>query len=86
MTFKEFYKKEKHVVLHGQTTRFRMVKYIVLFAIGVGVYLWKGLATVSLLFLVLAIAGVVVHFFFRWKTDGWEKSWGSYKKIPLDLG
>ncbi len=53
MTFKEFYRREKCIALHAQSRRFRIVKYCVLLAVAVGVYVWKGLAATGLLFLLL---------------------------------
>ena len=84
MTLKEFYRKEKYIALHAQSSRFRIVKYCVLLVIAVGVYVWKGLGAVGLLLLLLSIAGICLHFFFRWKTQAWTKSWGLYKRIPFE--
>ena len=84
MTFKDFYKREKHVALNAQSRKFRIVKYIVLSVIAGIVYAWKGLDTVGTLFILLFIVAIVIHFLFRWKTDAWTKSWGPYKRIPLD--
>ena len=84
MTFKEFYRKEKYIALHAQSRRFRIVKYCVLLAVAVVVYVWKGLAATGLLFLLLFIASICLHVFFRWKTEGWTKSWGLYKRIPFE--
>jgi predicted membrane metal-binding protein len=84
MTLKEFYRREKYIALHAQSRRFRIVKYSVLLAIAVAVYAWKGWAAVGLLFPVLFLAGIGLHFFFRWKTNAWTKSWGLYKRISLD--
>ena len=84
MTFKEFYRKEKYIALHAQSRRFRIVKYCMLLAVAVVVYVWKGLAATGLLFLLLFLAGMGLHFFFRWKTEGWTKSWGLYKRIPFE--
>jgi Flp pilus assembly protein TadB len=84
MTLKDFYRKEKYIALHAQSSRFRIVKYSVLLAVAVAVYMWKGLASVGHLFLVLFIAAICLHFFFRWKTNAWTKSWGLYKRISLD--
>ena len=84
MTLKEFYRKEKYIALRAQSSRFRIVKYCVLLAVAVSVYVWKGLAAVGLLFLLLFLAGIAVHFFFRWKTEAWTKSWGPYKRIPFE--
>jgi len=84
MTLKEFYRKEKYIALHAQSWRFRMVKYCVLLAVAVFTYVWKGLAATGLLFLLLFLAGIGLHFFFRWKTEAWTKSWGLYKRIPFE--
>lgn len=84
MALKDFYRKEKYIALHAQSSRFRIVKYIVLLVVAVGVYAWMGLAAVGLLFLLLSLAGICLHFFFRWKTEGWTKSWGLYKRIPFE--
>jgi hypothetical protein len=84
MTFKEFYRKEKYIALHAQSTRFRLVKYCVLLAVAAVMCVWKGLAATGLLFLLLFLAGIGLHFFFRWKTEGWTKSWGLYKRIPFE--
>ena len=83
MTLKEFYRKEKYIALRAQSSRFRIVKYSVLLVVAVGVYAWKGWAAVGLLFL-LFLAGICLHFFFRWKTEAWTKSWGLYKRIPFE--
>lgn len=84
MTLKEFYRKEKYIALHGQSRRFRIVKYSVLLVAALGVYAWKGWETVGLLFFLLFLASICVHFFFRWKTEAWTKSWGLYKRIPYE--
>ena len=79
MDFKKLYEKEKHVVIHGQSVKFRIVKYIVIFAIVATLYIWKGLNTTIAIFGFLLLASLLVHFIFRWKTNGWEKSWWLYK-------
>ena len=84
LTLKEFYRKEKYIALHAQSRRFRIIKYCALLAVAVGMYVWKGLAAVGLLFLLLFLAGICLHFFFRWKTEAWTKSWGHYKRIPFE--
>jgi hypothetical protein len=84
MTLKEFYRKEKYIALHAQSSRFRIVKYSVLLVVAVGAYVWKGLAATGYLLLLLFLAAIAVHFFFRWKTEAWIKSWGPYKRIPFE--
>ena len=81
MSFKDFYQKEKYVVLNGQPRNFRIVKYIVILGILIGLYFWKGFRADIILIIILALVGTAVHFFFRWKTKGWEKAWGPYKPL-----
>jgi hypothetical protein len=84
MTLKEFYRKEKYIALHAQSSRFRIVKYSVLLVVAVGAYVWKGLAATGYSLLLLFLAAIAVHFFFRWKTEAWTKSWGPYKRIHFE--
>ncbi len=81
MSLKSFYEKEKYVAIHGQSRQFRIRKYIIIFIISFLVYQCRGWAAVGYLLAIGAIAGVCFHFYFRWKTQGWTKSWGLYKKI-----
>jgi len=83
MTFKDFYKREVYVAMHAQSRKFRIVKYLVLSGIAFFVYLWKDLNTLGILFLIFFFIAIAMHFFFRWKTRAWTKSWGLYKKIHL---
>ncbi len=84
MTFKELFKREMHVVVHGQSGLFRVIKYIIILIIGASFYLWQGLVNTGILFLVLAVLSIATHFLFRWKTKGWTQSWWLYKKALLD--
>jgi hypothetical protein len=81
MSFKEFWKKEKYVAVHGQTAGFRIMKYIIMLIVGSIIYYNWGLVTLAWAILYAFIFAIAMHFFFRWKTDGWTKSWGLYKKI-----
>lgn len=74
-------KKELHVAIHAQTARFRVVKYIIFALIFGAVYwLWGGRATLWMLGALILLA-LIVHFFYRWKTKGWEESWGGYTSL-----
>ena len=84
VTFKDFFEREKHVVLNGQSRNFRIRKWIVILLVAIALYFWKGLGTVALTLLVCAALGVCLHFFLRWKTEAWTKSWGPYKRIRLN--
>jgi hypothetical protein len=79
MSFGDIVKKELYVAVHGQTARFRIVKYIVLFAVFSALYSWYGWKVVWQTLGVALIAALVVHFFFRFKTNGWSEPWGLYK-------
>ena len=79
---RETVEREKNVILYGQSSRFRLVKYAVLIPIFAALYMWKGL---DVMLIVLAVAGgvsIIVHFFYRSKTNAWRSSWGGFK--PLD--
>lgn len=79
MDVKEVYEREKHAVIYGQSRTFRIYKYIILTLLFTSVYTWKGSQATFRLFVVLLIAALIMHFFYRWMTDGWRKSWGGYK-------
>ena len=74
-------KKELHVAIHGQTAKFRLVKYAVLIPLFGAIYWWGGSEVLLSTIGVLAIVGVIVHFFFRYKTNGWQDDWWLYKSL-----
>jgi len=78
--------REKYVVLHGQSHRFRIIKYVVIVAISYLIFLRKGLLATGLLLLLLVVLGIGLHFFLRYKTNGRTKTWGPVKpfKTPFD--
>ena len=81
MTPKNLIKKELYVAIHAQTARFRVVKYIVFFAIfGTVYWLWGGKAVLWALGISLVFA-IAMHFFFRWKSKGWMEDYGPYKSL-----
>ena len=84
MTFKDFFEREKHIVVHGQSRSFRIRKWVIILLIAGVLYVWKGIATVALVLLACGALGVCLHFFLRWKTEAWTKSWGLYKRIRLN--
>jgi hypothetical protein len=79
MSFKEVFKKEKYVVMHGQSGRFRIIKYLIIVPIFAGVYFWKGWGATSKLLLVLFAVSIFIHFLFRYKSKAWTEPWGPYK-------
>ena len=74
-------KKELYVALHGQTARFRVVKYIVFLAVFGALYWWKGWGAVWWALGISLVFAIALHFFFRWKTKGWDEDWGPYKSL-----
>lgn len=82
MTIKGRFAREKYVVLHGQSTRFRVVKYSVLLLVLGSLAAWQGAAVMAWVLVVLAIASLAIHFLFRWKTKAWSRPWGPYKPLP----
>jgi Flp pilus assembly protein TadB len=83
---KTWFKREKYIAIHGQSKRFRIVKYCILLIVTIIVVTWKGWMTALMMIVLLAILGILVHFLFRWKTSGWTKQWGLFKviKTPFD--
>lgn len=74
-------KKEIHVAIHAQTARFRVVKYAILVPLLAAVY-WKwGGETFAWTLGVLLILALMMHFFFRWKSNGWMDDYGPYKSV-----
>ena len=79
-------KREVYIAIHAQSSRFRVVKWIVLILITYTLYLWRGWMTVGIWILFGIILGLAIHFLFRKKTNGWRKAWGPFKpiKTPFD--
>ncbi len=85
MNVKQFLEREKYVAIHGQSWRFRAVKYAILIPLFVGMVWWKGWKATGVLFLILLVVALGMHFLFRWKTKAWTQSWGPYKKLDLPI-
>jgi hypothetical protein len=83
MSLKELYEREKYIVLHGQSTRFRIKKWIVIFLLTAALSLWKGLFFASAILGSLLFLGVIAHFVLRWKTKAWTESWGPFTRIRV---
>jgi hypothetical protein len=78
MPFKKIIKREFEVAFskHAQPVWFRIIKYIVL---GFIVYFFWGTRLLFIIFLSLFSLGLVLHFWYRYKTQGWTKSYGLWK-------
>jgi hypothetical protein len=78
---KEKIKKEIRVAIHAQSAVFRIVKYAILVPFFLVLYFWKGgLITMQVLSIGFVVA-IIVHFFYRTKTNSWSKSWGGFRPI-----
>ncbi len=62
----------------AQPLWFRISKWIVLlggaFSFYGSAYFWHWLAGLS-------VIGIIVHFFYRWKTVGWTRPWGGWSDV-----
>lgn len=79
-------KREAHIIAHGQSKMFRIIKWVILVVLGALVYAFFGGKVLGWTIFILAILGISAHFLFRWKTRGWTKDWWLYKatKTPFD--
>lgn len=78
MSFNKTIKREIEVALskHSQPVWFRILKYIVL---GCIVYFFWGSKLLWIILLVLFAFSLLLHFWYRYKTQGWTKSYGIWK-------
>jgi hypothetical protein len=78
MSFKKTIKREIEVALskHSQPAWFRILKYIVL---GCIIYFFWGSKLLWIILLVLFAFSLLLHFWYRYKTQGWTKSYGMWK-------
>ena len=60
----------------SQPVWFRIVKYII---IAILVYLLWGSHWFWIVFGILFVLSLMLHFWYRYKTDGWRKSYGMWK-------
>ncbi|MFZ2555313.1 MAG: hypothetical protein WAZ27_02535 [Minisyncoccia bacterium] len=75
-------KKELYVAIHGQTARFRMVKYAILLPLFAIIYwFWGGEALFKALGIALIFA-IAMHLFYRWKSKSWIEPYGPYTPPP----
>ena len=64
---------------HAQPVWFRVVKYVLL---GIGLFFFWNKKTFWIILLIVVLVGIVLHLWFRYKTQGWTKSYGlwNYEK------
>ena len=61
---------------HSQPIWFRVLKYIVL---GCVIYFFWGTVLLWIILLSLFVLGMLLHFWYRYKTKRWTKSYGMWK-------
>lgn len=78
MSFQKAFKRELQVAFskESQPVWFRIIKYIVL---GCFTYIFWGTDTLWISLLTLFVFGLSLHFWYRYKTNGWRKSYGMWK-------
>lgn len=78
MSFSKIVKRELEVAFskQSQPVWFRILKYILL---GTVVYIFWGSQTLWIILIILFVVAMVMHFWYRYKTQGWTKSYGMWK-------
>ena len=78
MSFNKIIKREAEVAFskHSQPAWFRVLKYILL---GFIVYFFWGTKLLWIVLLALFAFAMLLHFWYRYKTHGWTKSYGLWK-------
>ena len=69
----------------SQPAWFRIAKYVVLIT---AIYFFGGSPAFWIIFSVLFFLAIFLHFFYRYKTNGWRKSYGlwNYEKNKSKYG
>lgn len=78
MSFTKIIKREIEVAFskHAQPVWFRIVKYVVL--VSAFYFFWRE-KLFWIILLIVFVLGLVLHFWYRYKTQGWTKSYGLWK-------
>ena len=78
MTFSKIVKREIEVAFskNAQPVWFRIAKYIVL---GSMLYFFWGRKLLWIILLFVFVFGMVLHFWYRYKTRAWTQSYGLWK-------
>ena len=82
----KFIKREVYIAIHAQSSKFRIIKWIIILLVTYAIFLWRGLGAVYSWVIFGFVLGMTLHFFCRWKTRGWKHKWGKFKpiKTPFD--
>jgi hypothetical protein len=78
MSFSKIIKREIEVAVskYSQPAWFRILKYILL---GIVLYFFWDSKLLWIILLILFALALVLHFWYRYKTHGWTKSYGMWK-------
>jgi hypothetical protein len=78
MSFSKIIKREIEVAVskHSQPTWFRILKYLLP---GIVLYFFWDSKLLWIILLILFALAMVLHFWYRYKTQGWTKSYGMWK-------
>jgi hypothetical protein len=78
MSFRKVIKREIEVAFSKkyQSNWVRICKYLVL---GIIIYFFRGNRWLWIILLILFLAALTLHFWIRYKTKGWTKSYGRWK-------
>jgi hypothetical protein len=70
---------------HAQPVWFRIAKYVLL---ALSLYFFWESGTFWIVVLILFAAAMILHFWYRYKTQGWTRSYGlwNYEKNKSKLG
>ncbi len=77
MSFAKLFKREVEVAFskHAQPIWFRILKYVVLACL---IYFLWGSSWLWLILASIFIFGLSLHFWYRYRTNGWTKSYGAW--------
>ena len=84
-SFSSTLRRERRVAcsLRAQPLWFRLVKWTVILALAVAFgrrpFFWWAMSAAVL-------AGLAVHFFYRWKTRVWTRPWGGWDDLDAGRG
>jgi hypothetical protein len=84
MTFSKIIKREIEVAFskHSQPVWFRILKYILL---GSALYFFWGSRLLWIVLIIFFILALFLHFWYRYKTHAWTRSYGLWKHDKENL-
>jgi hypothetical protein len=70
--------------LKTQVLWFKIVKMVLMLSTFAIFMILFDILVAVLWFILLLIFGNIIHFTYRWKTNGWTKSWGRWKTLTSE--